>query len=105
VTRNPVLTSLRRREVYDALSDPRRRKAAVARALDILEQEPLASAGAFPGDLIRRLMDLPPAFWRECPAFDARYRDAVRAAALERRTAADAVRLGFWRGLPERLGP
>jgi hypothetical protein len=103
--RNPARTSLQRREVYDALSDPRRRSAAVALALEILEREPLASAGAFPGDLVRRLMDLPPDFWRAHPALDARYRSAVRAAALERRAAADTVRHGFWRDLPRRLGP
>jgi hypothetical protein len=93
------------RDVYDAIADPGRRVGAVARALDILERDPLASAGAFPGDLVRRLIDLPAGFWREHPALDARYRDAVRAAALARRAADAAARRGFWRDLPERLGP
>ena len=102
--RSPARTAPAR-DVYNALSDPAQRAVAVGRALDILARDPLASAGAFPGDLVRRLMDLPSAFWREHPDLDTRYRNAVRAAALERRTAAEPVRRGFWRGLPERLDP
>lgn len=105
MNRNPLRSPAQPRVVYDALADPARRAAAVTRALDILAREPLASAGAFPGDLVRRLMDLPPAFWREHPALDVRYRAAVRAAALARRAAHESARRGFWRDLPERLGP
>ena len=105
MSRNPPRSRPECRDVYDAIADPGRRASAVSRALEILQREPHASAGAFPGDLVRRLIDLPSGFWREHPALDARYRDAVRAAALARRAADAPARRGFWRDLPDRLGP
>jgi hypothetical protein len=93
------------RETYNALAEGHDRTAAIARALDALDRDPLASAGAFPGDLIRRLMDLPPSLWRNEPVLYERYRSAVRAAASARRGAPPAVRRGFWRDLPARVEP
>ena len=92
-----------RRDIYNALAEPRLRAGAVSRALDILERDPLASAGVFPGDLVRRLMELPPQVWQHEDGLYQRYRAAVRAAALARRHSASAVHRAFWRDLPARV--
>lgn len=64
--------------------------------LDVLECDPLASAGYFLGDLLRALIDLPADFWRrDCVSF-ARYQAAVRAGAIARRSLPSAERMAFW---------
>jgi hypothetical protein len=95
-----VTVSLATRRLFDALNDANNWPGAVVAALEHLELEPLASAGYFPGDVVRRLMQLPPGFWRREPALDARYRSVVRAAALARRGLPTEVRQAFWRDLP-----
>ena len=100
-----------RRALFDALAPGgewttgpgQERIATLADALDLLERVPLASAGLFPGDLVRRLMDLPGEAWYGEPALYARYQAVVRAGALARRDAPEQVRQAFWRELPARL--
>jgi hypothetical protein len=76
---------------------------AVVLTLELLERDPLASAGAFPGDLLRGLMELPPQAWRADPALYDRFRAAIRAAAMARRHAPPDVQQAFWRDLPNRI--
>lgn len=78
-------------------------RATLARAIELLEREPLSSAGEFPGDLLRRLIDLPPRAWSGETELHARYRELVRTAALARRELPDEVRGAFWRTLPHHL--
>src|SRR5690348_15571561 len=59
--------------------------AAVPLALDALDEDPLRSAGQFPGDLLRALMQVPGSFWTRSPQLYERYRDALRRAAAQRR--------------------
>jgi len=86
-------------ELYFALrnfSDIRDLRDAVPRVLDVLEQDPLASAGFFRGDLLRALMDVPTEFWGANSAFFRRYQAVVRAGALARRALPTAERMEFW---------
>ena len=76
---------------------------ALLEALAVVEREPLASAGLFPGDLVRCLMDLPPRIWRVDPALYARFRDVVRGAAIARRDAPARTQRRFWTVLPARV--
>ncbi|MEO6864457.1 MAG: contact-dependent growth inhibition system immunity protein [Gemmatimonadaceae bacterium] len=64
--------------------------------LDVLECDPLASAGYFRGDLLRALIDLPANFWRRDRVSFARYQAAVRAGAIARRGLPSAERMAFW---------
>jgi hypothetical protein len=91
-----------RRAIFEALQ-PRGTgpdRPVLARALELLEAEPLATAGYFPGDLARRLMELPPCTWHGSPDLYSRYQAVVRAAAIARRGAPEPVRRAFWRDLP-----
>lgn len=92
-----------RRTLFNALGAGEWQAGVLRRTIECLERDPLAAAGAFPGDLLRRLMELPPRVWVGEPALYLRYRAVLRAAALARRNAPDAVRRGFWRDLPARL--
>jgi hypothetical protein len=73
----------------------------VRRLIDVVEAEPLASAGWFPGDLLRSLIEIPEWFWRQEPELFARYRRALRAAASARRELPPDERLDFWRPIPD----
>jgi hypothetical protein len=81
---------------------PRAREAIIL-TLELLERDPLASAGAFPGDLLRCLMELPARLWRGESVLYDRYRAAVRAAAMARRYAPPEVQQAFWRDLPDHV--
>jgi hypothetical protein len=65
-------------------------------AVEIVEQNPLASAGRFRGDLLRALMEVPDSFWRRNPALYERYRAALRAGAAQRRELSPEEQLEFW---------
>jgi hypothetical protein len=68
----------------------------VPTVLDVLERDPLTSAGYFRGDLLRALIDLPAEFWRrDCVSFK-RYQAVVRAGAIARRSLPSAERMAFW---------
>lgn len=71
----------------------------VPAVLDILDRDPLASAGGFGGDLLRGLMEVPGSFWSRHPRLFARYRAAVRAGALARRALPPGLRAEFWNPL------
>lgn len=64
--------------------------------LDVLERDPLASAGFFRGDLLRALIGLPAEFWRREPVSFHRYQAAVRAGAIARLSLPSAERMAFW---------
>jgi hypothetical protein len=71
-------------------------EAVVPIALTRAEQNPLANAGRFDGDLVRGLMEVPGAFWGRHPRLYDRYREALRRnAALRRRMPAEE-RMKFW---------
>lgn len=69
---------------------------AVPLALDIIERDPLATAGCFPGDLLRGLMDVPGTFWSTHPADYDRYRRALRSGAALRRRLTPVESMQFW---------
>ena len=73
---------------------------AVPVALELVELDPLASAGQFNGDLVRGLMEVPGSFWVRHPRLFARYRTALRACAKSRRALPPEQRLDFWGPLP-----
>ena len=83
-------------ELYFALRNFRDLLDAVPRVLDVLEHDPLASAGFFRGDLLRALMDLPTEFWGSNTGLFRRYQSVVRAGALARRELPSAERMEFW---------
>jgi hypothetical protein len=68
----------------------------VPAALDIVEREPLASAGCFQGDLLRGLMEVPGGFWGRYPTLYERYRRALRSGAATRRRQTYEERMSFW---------
>lgn len=68
----------------------------VPAVLDILEGDPLASAGDFRGDMLRALIDLPAEYWRHDEISFRRYQTAVRAGAIARRALPGAERMAFW---------
>ena len=74
-------------------------RATVPRALVLVERDPLASAGHFAGDLLRGLMEVPGRFWVRHPVHFARYRAALRACAIQRRSLPPERRLDFWEPL------
>ena len=73
--------------------------AVVPAALDLVRQDPLASVGHFRGDLLRGLMEVPGSFWGRHPGLFDRYRDALRAAAMQRLGLPPDQRLDFWKPL------
>lgn len=64
--------------------------------LGILDDDPLATAGYFRGDLLRALIDLPSEFWHREQASFQRYQKVVRAGALPRRALPSSERMRFW---------
>jgi hypothetical protein len=84
-------------EMLGALRSGASLSTVVPAALAILEQDPLATAGLFDGDLLRALMEVEGAFWSRHAVLYDRYRAAVRRAALARRSMAPEVRSQFWR--------
>jgi len=68
----------------------------VPAVLDVLERDPLTSAGSFRGDLLRALIDLPPEVWHRDPASFQRYKSAVRAGAVARLSLPRSERMAFW---------
>jgi|GEM_PF-1707360 len=68
----------------------------VPAVLDTLRHDPLASAGYFRGDMLRALIELPSAFWRDKPVLFQRYQTVVRAGAIARRKLPSAERMAFW---------
>ena len=73
----------------------------VRRLLDLVERDPLATAGWFRGDLLRSLTDVPSWFWRREAELQERYRTALRAAAAARRELPPDQRLEFWSAIPD----
>lgn len=73
----------------------------VRRVLDLVEVQPLASAGWFAGDLLRSLVDVPQWFWRRHSAMHDRYRAVLRAAAAARRDLPPDQRMDFWNPIPD----
>ena len=71
----------------------------VPAAIDLVERDPLISAGRFSGDVLRALMEVPGGFWsRHTDLFD-RYRAALRVAAALRRDLPVERRFEFWEPL------
>jgi hypothetical protein len=68
----------------------------VPMVLDVIERDPLASAGSFRGDLLRALIELPAKFWHDDPASFQRYKTAVRAGAIARLALPRSERMAFW---------
>ncbi|HWB42460.1 MAG TPA: hypothetical protein VG500_14460 [Gemmatimonadales bacterium] len=89
--------------LFNALSTERLDRGVLVTAIELLERDPLASAGEFPGDLLRRLIDLPPRVWAAEADLYSRYREVVRAAAAARRSLPEEARGTFWRALPSQL--
>jgi CDI immunity proteins len=73
----------------------------VQRLLEIVEADPLASAGWFAGDLLRSLTGVPEWFWRRHAALYERYREALRGGAAARRALPPDQRLEFWSSIPD----
>lgn len=74
----------------------------VPRVLPILERDPLACGGHFPGDLLRALMEIGGTYWVKHEHDYARYRAVLRRAALERRGNSRVEHSAFWTELPAR---
>ncbi|MDQ2889033.1 MAG: contact-dependent growth inhibition system immunity protein [Gemmatimonadota bacterium] len=83
-------------EILDDIVSRTNLDTAVPAALAMLEREPLRSAGFFPGDLLRALIDLPSAFWGRRGTLFGRYQSVVRAGAIARRMLPDAEQRAFW---------
>lgn len=83
-------------ELLESLVRHERLERTVPRALELLEGDPLASAGLFAGDLLRALLETPGGFWARHPALHRRFLAAVRAGALARRRLPPALRMEFW---------
>ncbi len=93
------VASAARHDLLVSLVNGWRLAATVPEVLDILDRDPLASAGGFGGDLLRGLMEVPGSFWSQHPRLFARYRAAVRAGALARRALPPGLRAEFWNPL------
>lgn len=94
------LASVTRADLLVALVNGWCLAAVVPMSLDLVEADPLATAGHFNGDLLRGLMEVPGGFWgRNARLYD-RYRLALRAAAARRRQLPPERRLEFWQPLP-----
>jgi hypothetical protein len=85
-----------------ALVSSSRLSTVVEPAIEIVERDPLASAGCFQGDLLRGLMEVPGSFWRRAPDLYDRYRQALRAGAALRRRMPPRERMEFWTALDRR---
>ena len=70
--------------------------AVVPITLAIVEQDPLASGGLFPGDLVRGLMEITGHFWGRHQRLYERYVQALRDAAGARRQLPRHQRMEFW---------
>jgi hypothetical protein len=70
--------------------------AAVPITLTIVERDPLASGGLFPGDLVRGLMEISGHFWGRHQRLYERYVQALRSAAGARRLLPREQRMEFW---------
>ena len=86
-------------ELLEALVNGWCLSAAVPIALDVVERDPLASGGCFPGDLVRGLMEVPGGFWGRYPRLYDRYLAALRASAMARRRLPPEQRMTFWNAL------
>ena len=77
---------------------------AVPRALELVSRDPLESAGQFPGDVLRALMEVSGDYWTRHPRQYERYRNALRAGAELRRRMPPDHRFDFWTplGIPNR---
>ena len=93
------LASLTRADLLVALVNGWCLAAVVPIVLDAVERDPLCSAGRFPGDLLRGLMEIPGGFWGQHPRMYDRYRNALRAGAALRRQLPAADRMRFWEPL------
>lgn len=95
------LSSLTRADLLAALVNGWCLSAVVPIVLDAVERDPLCSAGRFPGDLLRGLMEISGGFWGQHPRMYDRYRNALRAGAAMRRQLPAADRMRFWEPLVE----
>lgn len=68
-------------------------------ALAVIERDPLATGGSFPGDLVRALMEISGHFWSRNPRLYERYVRALRASAIARRALPREERMVFWSAL------
>jgi hypothetical protein len=68
----------------------------VPAAVDLVSEDPLHTAGRFPGDVLRALMEVPGGYWTRHPQLYDRYRTALRAGAALRRTLPPDRRFEFW---------
>lgn len=75
--------------------------AVVPLVLDRVERDPLRSAGRFPGELLRGLMEVPSGHWSRHPRSHARFLAALRAAAAMRRRLPVDERMRFWTPLDQ----
>ena len=99
VAGSPLTTGCSPREVLAALVAGAELSAAVPLALDLVERDPLLSAGRFPGDLLRGLMAVPGQLWGRHPWMYERYQAALRAGAALRRHLPVEQRMAFWDAL------
>ena len=76
-------------------------EAVVPLALERVERDPLRSAGRFPGELLRGLMELPSGHWSRHPRQHARFLAALREAASLRRRLPPDERMRFWTPLDQ----
>lgn len=83
-------------ELLDALVSRTDLDDVVPEVLDLLDHDPLASAGLFPGDLLRAMIDLPSVYWSRRARLFARYQSAVRAGAVARRALPVSDQMSFW---------
>lgn len=83
-------------ELLIALRDRTGLNNVVPKVLDVLERDPLASAGCFRGDLLRALIELPAEVWQRDPVSFQRYKAAVRAGAVARLSLPRSERMAFW---------
>jgi hypothetical protein len=89
-------------ELLVALVSSTRLSSVVEPAIELVELDPLASAGCFQGDLLRGLMEVPGSYWRRAPDLYDRYRRALRAGAALRRRMPPRERMEFWSALDRR---
>lgn len=88
-------------ELLRALLAGEQLAAVVPITLAIVERDPLASAGYFPGDLVRGLMEVSGHFWGRHQRMYERYVHALRACAAERRLLPRHARMEFWSPLDD----
>lgn len=83
-------------ELLSSTIDTHDLSTAVRATLSVVEEDPIATAGRFRGDLLRALMRLGGRYWTAHPDEYSRYRAALRNAALLRRGSGDAATVEFW---------